>query len=72
MNSAVILPTIQEIRIEAINVLIQNLGLAKTTMFLRENFSGKTDYLKIKEDLFSKSTVEDIYNDMLNWKKITF
>ena len=37
-------------------------------MYLRENFSSKIDYLKIKEELFSNKGTEEIYNDILEWK----
>lgn len=56
------------IRIEAVRAFLNNLSLAKSAMYLRENFSSKTDYLIIKEELFSNKGTEEIYNDILEWK----
>jgi hypothetical protein len=49
--------------------LLKSLGLAKSAMYLRENYSSKTDYLQIKEELFSNKGAEEIYNDILTLKK---
>jgi hypothetical protein len=68
MNSSITIPDMRDIRIEVVQALLQNLGLAKSEMYLRENFSNKTDYLKIKEELFSNKGTEEIYNDILKWK----
>ena len=68
MNSSITIPDMRDIRIEVIQALLNNLGLAKSAMYLRENFSSKTDYLKIKEELFSNKGTEEIYNDILEWK----
>ena len=68
MNSSISIPDMRDIRIEVIQALLNNLGLAKSAMYLRENFSSKTDYLKIKEELFSNKGTEEIYNDILEWK----
>lgn len=68
MNSSIAVPDMREIRIEVIQAILKNLGLAKSAMYLRENFSGKTDYLQIKQELFSSQSAEEIYNDILKWK----
>ncbi|MDX1958905.1 MAG: hypothetical protein SFU98_10045 [Leptospiraceae bacterium] len=69
MNSSIEVPDMREIRIEVMGAILKNLGLAKSAMYLRENFSSKTDYLQIKEELFSNKGTEEIYNDILAWKK---
>lgn len=68
MNSSIAVPDMREIRLEVIQAILKNLGLAKSAMYLRENFSTKTDYLQIKEDLFSNKGTEEIYFDILKWK----
>ena len=45
-----------------------NLGLAKSAVYLRENFSSKTDYLQIKEEIFANKSSEEIYNEIVKWK----
>ena len=45
MNSSIAVPDMREIRIEVIKAILKNLGIAKSAMYLRENFSGKIDYL---------------------------
>jgi hypothetical protein len=69
MNSPFVIPDMREIRIEVMGAILKNLGLAKSAMYLRENFSGKTDYLLIKEELFSNKGTEEIYNDILKLKE---
>jgi hypothetical protein len=68
MNSSIAVRDMREIRVEVIQTILKNLGLAKSAMYLRENFSSKTDYLQIKEELFSNKSTEEIYNDILTWK----
>ena len=67
--NAITMPTAEEVRIEAVSLLIDKLGVAKAAMIIREKFSDKTDYLLIKEELFESKKVEDIYLDIQEWKK---
>ena len=69
MNSSITVPDIREIRIEVIQAILKNLGLAKSAMYLRENFSSKTDYLQIKEELFSNKGAAEIYNEIVKSKQ---
>jgi hypothetical protein len=55
------IPKSREIRSQAIQILIDRLGITKTAFFIRENLSQKEDYLKIKEDLFGKKTATEIF-----------
>jgi hypothetical protein len=68
MNSSIIVPDMREVRIEAIHAILNSLGLAKSAMYFRENFSSKSDYLNIKQGLFLNQSGEEIYNDILKWK----
>lgn len=63
------IPNIKDVRVEAISLLIQGLGIAKTAMFIRETYSSNTDYLKIKEEIFGSKTVNDLYQDIKNWRE---
>jgi hypothetical protein len=63
------IPKSREIRAEAIQVLIDRLGITKAAFFIRENLSQKEDYLKIKEDLFGKKTAAEIFGEI---KKVNF
>mgnify|MGYP001600269441 CR=1 FL=1 len=58
------IPKSQEIRAEAIQMLIDHLGITKSAFFIRENLSQKEDYLKIKEDLFGGKTAAEIFGEI--------
>ena len=57
MNQAI---TLNEINKEAFGILYKELGLAKTLQFLNQFSSGKSDYSKLKDELFEGKTVQDI------------
>ena len=65
------LPNSQVVRREAIAVLIDQLGIAKATMFLGETFWQPTDYLQIKQQLFAGETVDSLYAKILAWRSST-
>ena len=58
------IPTTPEIRSEAVQALIEGLGITKAAFFLRDSMSQKTDYVKIKEKLFGKASADEIYAEM--------
>jgi hypothetical protein len=58
------LPDVNEIRKEILSDIIKNLGIAKVGIFLRETAYQKTDYLKIKDELFKNKSIDDIYNEI--------
>jgi hypothetical protein len=62
------LPSSQIVRREAIDVLIERLGIAKATMFLGETLWQPTDYLQIKQQLFADETVDSLYAKILLWR----
>lgn len=63
------IPQSEEIRTEALEAIIEKLGIAKAAFFLRETMSGKTDYLNVKEKLFAEKSVEELYDEIIEWKE---
>ena len=63
------IPNIKEVRVEAISLLINGLGISKTAMFIRETYSSNTDYLKIKEEMFGNKSVKELYKDIVIWRE---
>jgi len=58
------IPKSCEIRPEAIQMLIESLGITKAAFFIRENLSQKEDYLMIKEELFGEKTAAEIFSEI--------
>lgn len=61
MNS---LPLAQDLLSEAIQVLIEHLGITKTAFFIRQNLSSQTDYLVLKQELLGDKKAENIFEDI--------
>jgi hypothetical protein len=59
-----IIPNSSSVRSEAVNILVQQLGLGKAALFIRENLSQPTDYLELKEQLFGEMTVDQISQEI--------
>jgi hypothetical protein len=57
-------PSSDEVRSEAIQAIIKLLGITKAAVFIRENMSQKTDYLKTKSELFGKKSVAQLYEEI--------
>ncbi len=57
----VTLPLGGQIKAEAVQAVIERMGITKAAVFLRETMSQPTDYLSLKEKLFSNSSAEDVY-----------
>lgn len=71
-TKTIIIPKSEEVKSEAIEMMLKQLGIAKTAFFIRETMSQKVDYLKVKEKLFEKKTSSDLYKEIkkgLNRKK---
>ena len=64
------IPTTNQVRIEVITLLVDNLGLTKAAIFIREQFSQKTDYLLTKQKIFNDKSVDEINVDMEKWKAL--
>ncbi|MBE0638202.1 MAG: hypothetical protein IH598_06770 [Bacteroidales bacterium] len=58
------LTTLYEINREAFSILTKQLGLANTMRFLNQFNTGKGDYTKQKDELFSCKTVQDIADEI--------
>lgn len=61
-----VVPRSESVKYEAVQMLINGLGLTKTAFFIRENLSSQSDYLELKEKMFGEKTAADIYNDIKN------
>ena len=58
------MPDGEQVRSEALQTVISQLGVAKAAFFIRENMSGPTDYLKLKGDLFKGLSATEIYDQI--------
>jgi len=56
-----VIPDSEQVRTEATETLVKELGVAKAALFIRDNLAQKTDYLSIKERLFNKMPAAEIY-----------
>ncbi len=63
------LPDIKELKTEVIEEIVKSFGITKAAFFIREMMSQKTDYLKIKDELFGAKTAEELYTEISEWKK---
>jgi hypothetical protein len=63
------IPKIEEVKIEVIQTLIDQLGVAKSAYFFREFMYQKLDYLEIKEKIFGEKTAEEIYDEIKKKKE---
>ena len=63
------LPQSTEIQREAIEILINRMGITKAVIFLGDRFWQPTDYLKTKEQLFGDKTVDELYQDITEWRQ---
>lgn len=64
MVNKLIVPKTSEVRVEGINVIIEQLGIAKAAFFLRENMSQNGDYLELKDQIFGFLTAREIYEEI--------
>jgi hypothetical protein len=58
------IPSSEEVRIEAVQTLIKRMGTTKAAIFIRETMSQKTDYLKIKDELFAEKSAAQLYEEI--------
>ncbi len=64
------IPTSEETRSEAIQTLIEHLGITKAALFLKDSRRQKVDYLQIKDELFGGRTAADLYDEIKKGKPI--
>jgi hypothetical protein len=57
-------PSSDEVRIEAVQTLIRRMGTTKAAIFIRETMSQKTDYLKTKDELFAGKSAAQLYEEI--------
>lgn len=60
--------TLAEINDEAIRILCENLGVAKTLQFLGQYRKGSGDYTRDRDKLFPQKTVDELYADIKAWQ----
>jgi hypothetical protein len=60
MIDTVELGEFEAIKHEAMEALLRQLGPAKTAIVIRDLFAQKTDYLKLKDELWSGGTVKEL------------
>ncbi len=59
----------QEVLWEAAEVLLKNLGRAKTARFWAARQKGEEDYLQIRDRLFEGQTVKTLYEQIQEFQK---
>jgi hypothetical protein len=64
MTQALTVPKSDEVRCEAIQALVERLGIGKAAFFIRETMSQPVDYLDVKEQLFGNMTVADVCSEI--------
>ena len=64
MNSKVIVPKMNSVRVEGVKAIVGQLGIGKAAFFLRENMSQDVDYLELKEQMFGSKTAREIYQEI--------
>jgi hypothetical protein len=65
------LPRNTELHREAIEILNQRMGIAKAAIFMSDAFWKPTDYLEIKDKLFTDETVASLYEKVVLWREQT-
>ena len=59
-----IVPSSEEVRSEAIQTIIKRLGITKSAIFIRETMAQRTDYLKIKDQMFADKSADQVYREI--------
>jgi hypothetical protein len=62
--------SLNEIRRTGIEVLTQKLGVVGMVRFLQQNETGYGDYTKEREEILGNPSLEEIYKEIKNNKKI--
>lgn len=60
----VVIPDSEKVRVEATQMLVKHLGMAKAAFFIRDNLAQKTDYMTIKKQLFGKLSAREVLEQM--------
>lgn len=57
----VTLPTGSQVKNEAVQTIIERMGITKAALFLRETMSQPTDYLALKDQMFAQASAADLF-----------
>jgi hypothetical protein len=57
------------VRNEVLKMLVDKMGFSKTSIFIRDNMSLDTDYLNMKDKLYAKKGVNELYSEIINNRK---
>ena len=58
----VTLPTGSQVKTEAVQTIIERMGITKAALFLRETLSQPVDYLAMKDQMFAKTSAAEIFS----------
>ena len=62
-------PSSEEVRSEAVQMLIKRMGITKAAIFIRENMAQKMYYLKAKDELFAGESATKLYVEIKKREK---
>ncbi|MEI6209517.1 MAG: hypothetical protein WCP20_22270 [Desulfuromonadales bacterium] len=62
LKNNVIIPIGTQVKSEAVQTIIERMGITKAAVFLRDTMSQPTDYLELKTNIFPKASAADIYS----------
>jgi len=60
-KNIVTLPMGGQVKTEAVQTIIELMGITKAALFMRETMSQPTDYCALKDKLFANTSAEDVY-----------
>lgn len=60
----VTLPENNTVKVEAVQAVIETMGITKAALFLRETMSQPTDYVRLKQKLFGTASASELYSAM--------
>ena len=61
-RKTVTLPTGSQVKTEAVQTIIERMGITKAALFLRENMSQPVDYLTHKDKMFAENSAAEIFS----------
>lgn len=61
LKNTVTLPTGGQVKTEAVQTIIERMGITKAAVFMRETMSQQTNYLALKEKMFAETSASEIY-----------
>lgn len=60
-KNKVTLPTGGQVKTEAVQTIIERMGITKAAVFLRETMAQPVDYLELKEKMFATTSATEIF-----------